>query len=75
MTVTHFVDTNIWTAKRETKIKATQLREWCSPFTSETRNWSADDRQEMRTTRDHRGRFTRGRRRLYLSLQAHVVEH
>lgn len=52
MTLTHFFETNIWTAKRETKIKATQLSEWCSPFTSETRNWGADKGQEMRTTEE-----------------------
>lgn len=45
VSVTHFVETNIWTAKSETKIKATQLREWCSPFTSDTRNCNTNTRK------------------------------
>lgn len=39
---THFLETSIWTAKRVTKIKATQLIGWCKPFTSERRNWNTN---------------------------------
>lgn len=71
--VTHFVETNIWTAKSETKINATQLREWCSPFTSDTRNCSANTRRVKNGWNDREGVHLE--LKVYLSLQAHVIEH
>lgn len=77
VTVTHFFETNIWTAKSETKIKATQLSEWCSPFTSDTRNWSANTRRENNQINNTKGVHLKlvSDIKFYLSLQAHVIEH
>lgn len=75
VSVTHLVETNIWTAKSETKIKATQLSEWCSPFTSDTRNWSTNTHENNWNNKKGAHLKLVSDIKFHLSLQAHVIEH